>query len=128
MVLLSERLQLLHGLVGGRGERAQAHEHPQVFVVELAGLRPIIVDDRPDRADRFALDVKRNQQALFDRRRHRQEIGVAPLGVPEQQGAVAIEHVAARAEVARRASADVRRPHAGDGRPVEPRSICPSPG
>ena len=79
--------------------------------------------DRPDRADRFPLDIKRNQQALFDRRRHRQEIGVAPLEVPEQQRTVAIEHVAARAEVTRRASADVRLPHAGDRRPVEPLSI-----
>ena len=120
MGLLAERVQLLYSLVGGRGERAQAHEHPQVFTVELAA---IIMRDRPDRADRFPLDIERNQQALFDRRRHRQKIGVAPLEVPEQQGTVAIEHVAARAEVARRASADVRLPHAGDRRPVEPFSI-----
>ena len=75
-----DRPQLLHGLVRGRGEYAQADEHPQIFAVELAG---IIMRDRPDCADRFAGDVKGNQQALFDRGLHRQKIGVAPLGVSE---------------------------------------------
>ena len=82
MVLLGDHAQLFHGLVGGRGKRAQTHEHPKVFVVELAGIRPIIVDDRPDRADRFARDVKRNQQALFDRGHHRLKVGITPLEVP----------------------------------------------
>jgi hypothetical protein len=78
------------------------------------------VGDRPNRADCFPLDIKRNEQALFDWRRDRQEIGVTPFEVPEQQRGVAVEYVTARAKVARRAAADVRFPYAGDRRPVEP--------
>jgi hypothetical protein len=59
---------------------------------------------RPDRTESFSLDVKRNQQTLIN---WRWEIGVPSFEVPEQQGAIAIKHVAAKAEIARCASADV---------------------
>ena len=75
--------------------------------------------DCPEGADRFAFHVKRNQQALLARRRHGYEVGVTPFEAFEQQWAVAIEHIAARAEIARRTAADVRSPHAGDGGPVK---------
>ena len=70
----------LRRLVGRRGKRAHAEKLPQILSVELAA---VIVGDHPDRADRFPLDVKWNQQAFFDRRRHRLEIGVTPFGVLE---------------------------------------------
>src|SRR4029434_1330202 len=95
----------------------QAFKLPEILGVELAA---VIVSDRPDRADCLPLDVKRHEQALFHWRRHRQEIGVTPFEVPEQQRGIAVEHVTARAKVAWRAAADVRFPYAGDRRPVEP--------
>src|SRR5580658_6425848 len=68
----------------------------------------------------FAIDVTRNVQALFRRRDHRHQIGITALEVPEEDRAIAIEHVAAGAEITRRAAPDVRRPHAGDSGPIKP--------
>ena len=107
-------IDCLHRLMGGRRKPAQTFQLPQVLGVELAAL---VVADRPEGADGFACYVKRNQQTLFDVRCRRQQIGVAPFDVPEQQRRVAVEHVAAGAEIARRAPADVRFPCAGDGGP-----------
>ena len=75
--------------------------------------------DRPDRTGCFPFQVKRNQQALFGRRRCRQKIAVTSFGVLEQLWGVTIEHVAARAKIARRSATEVRLPRAGDGRPEE---------
>src|SRR5712672_1883078 len=103
-------------LVGGGGERSEGAEKPLILRVELAAL---IVGDGPDGADGFAFDVKGNEQAFLDRRSDGLEIGVTPFKVSEQERYVAIQHVAAGAEIARRAAADVGFPYAGNGRPVE---------
>ena len=89
---------------------------PQIFGVERA---VFVVCNHPDRAHRFSASLKGNKQPLCGQGRHRQEIRVTAFEVVEQQCGVAIEHVAARAEVARRASADVRLPQARNGRPHE---------
>ena len=100
-------------------KRPQGVQQPLIFSVELAAG---IVGHGPDRAHCFARNVERNQQCLFHRRRDRLEIGITSLYVLEQKSSVAVEYVAARSEVARRAAADVRSPHAGYRRPVEPLS------
>ena len=76
--------------------------------------------DGPDRPDRLAGDVKRDEQAFFGCRNDRAQIGVAPFEVSEQQGAVLIEDVSARAKIARGPTSHVRIPHAGDRWPIEP--------
>src|SRR5690349_22651872 len=79
--------------------------------------------DSPDGSDRFACNVKRDQQAFFGCRNDWQQIGVAPFEVPEEQGTILIEHVAAGAEVAWRPASDVWIPHACDSRPIEPLAL-----
>src|SRR5437016_14440777 len=76
---------------------------------------------RPNRTSRFPLDIKWDQQALFDRRCQRHEVIVAPLDVAEHERGVAIEHITAGTEVAARPSAYRRLPHTGDRGPVEHR-------
>src|SRR6185369_470725 len=56
----------------------------------------------------------------FGRWYDRQQVRVAPFEMSEQQGTVLIEHVSARAEVARGPASSVRIPLTGDGRPIEP--------
>ena len=41
------------------------------------------------------------------------KVGVTPLKVPKHEWNVPVEHVAARAEIARSTAADVRLPYAG---------------
>src|SRR6185437_1360777 len=77
----------------------------------------------PNRADRPALDVERNQQALLRQRKRLRQIGIAPLPMRKQQWHVSIKHVATRTEAARRASAQMRRPLPCDRRPVEALAI-----
>lgn len=48
------------------------------------------------------------------------QIGVTPLEMFKQQGAILIEHVPAGPEIARGPTSDVVIPHSGDSRPVEP--------
>ena len=62
---------------------------------------------------------ERNEETFLDSRGYRQEIGIPPFEVPEQQGSVTVKHVATRTELARRAAADVGLPDAGDSRPVK---------
>src|SRR6185369_9605618 len=87
-----------------------------IFCVEIT---TSAMHDRPDRSDRFATDVKRDQQAFFGCRNDWQQIGVTPLEMCEQQRAILVEHISAGAETARRATSDVRIPHARDGWPIE---------
>ncbi len=114
-----QRIERLDCQIRGRCKAGQVFKLPEILGVELAA---VIMGDRPDRADGFPLDVKRHEQALFDWWGDRQEIGVTPFDVPEQQRSVAIEHVTARAKVARCAAANVGFPRPANGRPVEPLS------
>src|SRR6516164_6875518 len=82
-----------------------------------------VVCHYPDCAYSFAPTVKRDQQCFLDQRYNWSEIGVAPLGMTEEQRSIAIEHVSTRPEIARRAAADVRLPTAGDRRPLEALSV-----
>ena len=71
-------------------------------------------------ADRFAVDVKRDEQSLFGKRCRRTQIWITSLPVSEQHRNIAVEHIAARAEIARGATAGVWLPCPGNGCPVEP--------
>src|SRR5579863_231124 len=78
------------------------------------------MQDRPDRPDGLASNVKRHEEALLRRRAERRQIGIASLEMSEHQRAIAIEHVSAGAEIARGPTPDVWTPHPGDSRPIEP--------
>src|SRR5215472_1405477 len=79
--------------------------------------------DPPDGSDRFAANVKRDQQAFFGFRNDLQQIGVPSSEMVEEQGTILIKHVAAAAEVARGPTSNVRIPHACDSRPIEPFAV-----
>jgi len=114
--LLKRRIQGFRRPKGRRGKAAQTCQLPQVFGVERAAR---IVGNNPDRADRLAFHVKRKHQALFSQRHHRQQIGVPPFKVLEQQRRIAVEHVTARAEIARRGATGMRLPNTGNSGQVE---------
>ena len=79
--------------------------------------------DSPYGSYRLAGDVKRDQQALFGRRIDWHQIGVTPFEMGEQQCTIVIEHVSARAKIARSSTSDVGIPHSGDSWPVEPFAV-----
>ena len=124
-LLLKQSVRLLEGFVSliqvakqascakSRSRKtADAFHQTQIFGIELAHF---IVGHNPDSADGFARDVERDEQALFDARLSLLVIVVAFFEIAKEESAIAVDYVAAGAEVARRASADETTPLAGDG-------------
>ena len=107
-------------LIRGRRKFPQRGHDPVILCIELAA---VAVHDSPYGSYRLAVDVKRDQQALFGRRIDWHQIGITPFEVGEQQRTILIEHVSARPEIARGSTSDVGIPHAGDGWPIEPLAI-----
>src|SRR5262249_16274262 len=114
------QFEVLNGLyrsIRRRRKSPHALEQPHVLGVESA---KIIVTDRPNRTDRFAVNVKRNKQSFVGKRHRRAQIWIASFPMREQHWAIVVEHIAAWAEIARGSAADVRLPGASDTCPVEP--------
>src|SRR5262249_45374994 len=97
-------MQNLDRLVRGRCKSREALKLAQVLGIELA---PVVVRDRPERADCFASDVDRNKQSFFCEWHGEEERGVA------------IKDITAGSEIARRTPTQMRLPCASDRGPVE---------
>src|SRR5579883_2775226 len=108
---LVDRSLELDRLIGDRCEAAEALQQPQILPIELA-MR--IVTDGPNGAHGMAANAEGNEQPFFGKRRRRGEIRITVLPVGEEQGRIAVEHVAARPEIARGPAAEVRLPGSGD--------------
>ena len=92
-------MQNLDRLVRGRCKPREALKLAQVLGIELA---PVVVRDRPERADCFASDVDRNKQSFFCEWHGLKQIGIAPLAMREEERGVAIKDITAGSEIARR--------------------------
>jgi hypothetical protein len=107
-------------LIGRRRETAHTFEQPQILVIKFA---KIVVGNRPNRTDRLPVDVERYEQSLVGKGRCHPQIWVSPFPMREEHWPVVIEHIAAWAEIAWRAPADVRSPRARNRSPIEFRRV-----
>jgi hypothetical protein len=99
----------------GPCELSQYLDDPLGFVIELA---PLVVSDDPESADRFGLDVKRNEQG-FDDRRHRRQPGEKALCHVHELRGVPTDRRAARACISGRRAVESGRVRARQCLPPE---------
>jgi len=73
----------------------------------------IAVGDCPNRADRFSVYVKWNEQSLFGERHSGAQVRIGVFPKSEQYCGVAVQHITARSKITRGTSAEVGAPSAG---------------